>query len=304
MILHFIISGRLKKAEFLTQEIQQVFTEYKLEFFHTNKSNSADIVISRIINKHNAKHIIIVGGDGTINECINGIMQTNSNNHNKIYLGIIPMGTGNDFAKSLKINNSLTKLLYYINTNRFNRIDIGKMNYINHSNNKAIRYFINIADIGIGALVVKKINESSRKFMPSTIYFRAIISSFFSFKRSVVKFTSSNFNWKGEVLSLCIANGKYFGDGLCIAPDASPNSGKLNIVILGKLNIVDYLLQMGKVKKCTKLTLKEAIYSEVESCTITSIKDKTPIEMDGEFIGYTPIYVNVLPHYLNIYSEL
>ena len=304
MILFFIISGKLKKLENFKNNLHSVFSNHKLNISVTNKQKTADIVTYNIINNKKAENIIIVGGDGTINECVNGIMRTDTSNHSKIKLGIIPTGTGNDLVKSLNLTNNLNKLLNYIENNSFTGIDICKMNYINHSKTEDSRYFINMADIGIGASVVKKINESSRKLFPSTIYFRAILWSFFTYKRRHIKFESPNFNWKGEILSLCIANGRYFGDGLCIAPKAKINNGKLAITILGKLSIIDYLIQMGKVKKCKPLNLKEVEYAEVNNCRITATNAKeSPIDMDGEFIGYTPITVDVFPRYINVYGR-
>ena len=303
MTLFFIISGKLKKLESFKNSLYSVFKNHKLDISVTNKQNTADVVTHNIISNKEAKNIIIVGGDGTINECINGIMRTNIDNHKQIKLGIIPTGTGNDFVKSINITSNLNQLLNYIETNSFNSIDICKMNFTNHNNASDSRYFINMADIGIGAMVVKKINESSHKFFASTIYFRAILWSFFNYKRRHIKFESPSFNWEGEILSLCLANGKYFGDGLCIAPNAKPNNGKLAITILGKLSVIDYLLQMNKVKKCKLLQLNEVEYAEVNNCKITSTNtQESPIDMDGEFIGYTPITVDVLHMYINVYG--
>jgi diacylglycerol kinase family enzyme len=87
-----------------------------------------------------------------------------------------------------------------------------------------------------------------------------------------------------------VANGKYFGNGLGIAPDASVTDGKFEIVIIGDITMLDYFRHLGAVKKCRKVNHPKVQYHQLERVTIESMENrKISIDMDGEFIGYAPM---------------
>lgn len=105
-------------------------------------------------------------------------------------------------------------------------------------------------------------------------------------------------------MSLCMANGKFFGSGMCIAPTASLNDKLLELIIIGDVSIIDYLKNLSRVKKGLKIEHKEVFYETVKSCKIKSLeKTECPIDMDGEFIGFTPIEVKLHSKSIFFFSD-
>jgi diacylglycerol kinase family enzyme len=169
---------------------------------------------------------------------------------------------------------------------------------MDQNDQEASRYFINIADVGIGGVAAKMLNKSSRLLGASFTYHKVILQSFFSYKPVKIALKSADYSWNGEILSLCMANGRYFANGMCIAPEANISDGKIQLVIMGKVSILDYILNLSKIKRGIALEHPEVTYVKVDSCTIEAEELTCPIDMDGEFVGYAPLQLSIKKHSL------
>ena len=293
-IVSFILNGKLKKANQIKQDLLKSLNSinHQLFFFETtSKENAINLVKNAFDN--NSDYLITVGGDGTLNEVINGYMKYFYPAKKKIILGLLPAGTGNDFAKTIKADKSIEGLVSKIENNKTILSDVGEIQYT--SLNKSIdnRFFINITDIGIGGIVVKKLSESGRALGPDLTYIMAIVQSFISYKPVTITLNADSFQWKGNAMSVCLANGKYFGSGMCIAPQADITDGKMQLVILGKISMLDYLLNLSKIKNGEIIINPEVHYASITNCTIDAEQYSCPIDMDGEFIGYAPLSLKI-----------
>lgn len=303
-IVSFILNGRLKKINVIKQHLSELLKplNHQVYFFETTaKENAINLVKNAFDNKSN--FLIAVGGDGTLNEVINGYMKYYNPSQNKLILGLLPRGTGNDFAKTLGIDKNINHLISRIEKNKSIKIDVGEIQYTSLNKLKEKRFFINITDIGIGGIVSKQLSESNRILGPDLTYIKAIIQSFISYKPITVNLKSDTFQWKGKAMSICIANGKYFGSGMCIAPQANITDGEMQLVILGNVSMFDYLRNLSGIKKGEIFIHPEVHYASVTSCQIDAEKNSCPIDMDGEFIGYAPLslktYKKALPFLSN-----
>jgi YegS/Rv2252/BmrU family lipid kinase len=274
-------------------------SEFQVEIRKSTLENSFQELTTNAINK-GVDYLILVGGDGSINEGVNGYFDANSELREKVILGVYPAGSGNDFSKSLGVGNDLEQLLLLVKNDSFKKIDVGLMHFNNVDNTPGKRYFINIADIGIGGYVANKISDSKKRLGADFTYTKALIQSFFKYKKQKVQLTSKDYNWTGKMLSICMANGKYFGSGMCIAPDASLTDGKMQLVIIGEVSLYDYLKNIPKIKKGYKVIHKEIEYSFAEKCEITAIDNPCPIDMDGEYVGTTPLKTEVISNQLKM----
>ena len=155
------------------------------------------------------------------------------------------------------------------------------------------RYFINITDVGLAGYIVQNIDLSGTFINGYLTYQKAIIQTFLTYKHIKVRLESAEMNWEGSILSLIMAKGKFFGTGLCIAPHANIDDGKLGLVLIGDVSLWDYIRNLGKLKKGLKLEHPEASYHTIGGCKITPIEGECPIDMDGEFVGYAPMEVPV-----------
>ena len=273
--------------------------EFQLEIRKSTLQNSFQELTANAINK-GVDYLILVGGDGSVNEGVNGYFDADSELSEKVMLGVYPAGSGNDFSKSLGVGNDLEQLLLLVKNDSFKKIDVGLMHFNNVDNTPGKRYFINIADIGIGGYVANKISDSKKRLGGEFTYTKALIQSFFKYKKQEVQLTSQDYNWTGKMMSICMANGKYFGSGMCIAPDASLTDGKMQLVIIGEVSLYDYLKNIPKIKKGHKVIHKEIEYSFAEKCEIIAVDSPCPIDMDGEYVGTTPLKTEVISNQLKM----
>ena len=294
----FILNGRLRKKDQLKCNInQRLLDQFTIDYCETRSQGDA-IQLAQGAIEDKTDHLIAVGGDGMLNEVVNGYMNSDEALRKNITLGLLPYGTGNDFSKTIGMRNDIEQLAGLIENDQTQPVDIGEIQYKSLQGVTKTRHYINITDIGIGGLVVKTVNQSSKFLGPDLTYIKAILQAFFTYKHAKVRLTSDSFQWEGAILSLCMANGRYFGSGMCIAPQAEVADGKIEIVILGNVSLMDYLKNMSKIKKGEILEHPEIRYEQVRSCRIEALDGECPVDMDGEFIGYTPIELNIKEHAL------
>ena len=230
-------------------------------------------------------------GDGTLHELINGMLQAKLPANEYPTIGLLPYGSANDFARTAGITNSIEALIAGIRSNTTQKIDLGK---IIIQRTQETRYFINIAGVGLGAKVAQNLDRSSSVLGPGFNYFKQIIKGFLSYVKKEVSCTSSTWLWKGKLLQMAVANGRYFGNAICIAPDAKLTDGQFQVAIFGDLSIWDYLKNFGNLKKGVKINLPQVSYHKVNEVLLES-NDSCGIEADGEYVGLVPATISVLP---------
>ena len=296
----FIVNSRIKrKKKFMTSlaqlEHKHVFETIKV--YETEHAGHAISLAERATEKVDI--VVAVGGDGTLNEVLNGFMIGSQFRIGKSapVLAYLPYGTANDFARSTNVTTDIEAFIELVEHNQTEALDVGKIHYSTTEGDEEERYFLNIADTGIGGLVVEKVNKSKTKkvFGAGITFMRAITEAFITYEPSPIKCEADTFTWEGTVLSFVCANGKYFGNGLCIAPDAELNNGKLEIVIMADVGAKDYALNLNKLRKGEKLTHPQVHYFQARELEIIPEKYSCAIDADGEFIGNIPMHIVVLP---------
>ncbi len=291
----FIINSIKTKQTSFEKEAHHVFLTPKLIFRYTlYKGHGIELAKTEI--ESGCDFLIAVGGDGTVNEMVNGYMLASPKARKKVILGLLPKGTGNDFARSIFAKKGLAQLYNSIKNKHISPTDICQISFTNPAGNPQQRYFINIADIGIGANTVQIVNNSKKRLGSSITFLLAILKSFVGYKHLEVKISSPSYNYSGKIVSACFANGKWFGSGLGIAPHASLNDGKIALVVIGEVKMRTFLAKLPSLKKLTKIKHQKITYQKVEYCKIEPISEKCPLEADGEFLGYLPAEVRIYKH--------
>jgi YegS/Rv2252/BmrU family lipid kinase len=261
-----------------------------VHFIFTLRKKHA-IELARKATENGCDYMVAVGGDGTLNEVINGVLQSNTPVSDYPTIGLLPYGSANDFARTARISNAIEELIGLIRSNSTQKIDLGK---IVLQQTQATSYFINIAGVGLGPEVVQNMERSSSVFGPGFNYFKQIIKGFLSYVKKEVSCTSSKWQWKGKLLLMAVANGRYQGNALCMAPDAKLSDGQFQVAIFGDLSLWDYLKNLGNLKKGVKINLPQVNYYEAQEVLIES-NDSCGIEADGEYVGLAPATIRVLP---------
>jgi YegS/Rv2252/BmrU family lipid kinase len=293
MKVAFILNNKNNRLAKVLPKLTQYFERLNLgnvQFFFTRGKKHA-ITLAKEATKNGFDHLIAVGGDGTLNEVINGMLKIKKPNHEYPTIGLLPYGSANDFARTAQISNSIEKLIELIQTKTIQEIDLGKIS-IHHT--KETRYFINIAGIGLGPEVVLSLEQSSSVLGPSFNYFMHIVKKFLSYEKKEMSCKSSNWQWKGKLLQMAVANGKFFGNAINIAPDAQLDDGLFQVVIFGELSIWHYLKNLGKLKNGVKIKHTEVHYHYGKELLLESM-DSCAIEADGEYVGLAPASVSILP---------
>jgi len=295
----FIANGKLKKKLKIQKLLSNFFdSDFKMEILMTQKHGEA-IELAKQATEQKTDYLISIGGDGTTNEVINGFLLANAEAQKNVILGLLPFGTGNDFARSLKLNNSIECLQTLINQNKIRPIDVGEVEYESFDGTRKKRYFNNVSQIGVGAETVKIVNGNPKYLGPALTFINATIKAFLRYKHQEINLVSDNFNFSGKIVSLCFANGKYMGGGLGIAPHAKIDDGELGMVVIGNVSVFEFVKYIPTLRKTQFIKHPEVQYLSIKNCYIESTnQQKYPVEMDGEYIGLTPMKVKV--HYRKI----
>ena len=301
--ISFILHGKHLHKHSIQKEAQDVFeNEFHLIFHTTQSSRQAEDLAQEAVND-GADYIIAVGGDGTMHEVVNGVMKCSVKQRENLIVGLLPVGSGNDFARSMALSKKVSDLRLMITKNNYIKIDVGQIECKNMKDEDQTYYFANIADVGLGAEVARKVNEGDKTYGPNIAFFAATLTTFLAYKKKKVRITAEEFNYEVNILILCLANAKYFGSGLGIAPHAKLNDGKIAITLAGDVSLTDYLKNLLRIRKCKELNHPQIIYGQADSCTIEPIGHRCLIEADGELIGRVPAKVKMLHNAINFLTE-
>ena len=273
----FIINPASGKTDYdkIKENIIKTLENAEYETYETKAPKEATEIASRFKNEENTI-VYSVGGDGTLNEVVNGIAE------GKCKLGIIPTGSGNDFYRTLK--EAQTENV---------RLDLGKVNG---------RYFINIASVGMDAETCNNANKIKSKIKLHSSYYLALIHTFLTFKSKSLKLKIDKNVYAGDYIIAAICNGKYYGGGFKIAPVASFDDNQFDIYLVskaGKRKLIKILLAL--------LKSEHEKYNEVrkytgKNITITS-ENNLIVNIDGEITISKNIEIEMIEDALIIYNN-
>jgi len=205
-------------------------------------------------------------------------------------MAVLPLGSGNDFARGLNIPNGNVEFIKMVESMRVMELDVGKVSYTKDDGALDFSYFLNVADVGMGPVVVQKVLRSGRPFGSAIAYYASIISTFFYFRPRQMKAVAARWTWEGKMRSFAIANGKYYGHGLCIAPMAKLDDGMFEIFACGDASALDFIFQSIPLKKGKRLNHPKVSYYYADQVELTST-EHCMIEADGELLGTLPASV-------------
>lgn len=273
----FIINPASGKTDYnkIKENIIKTLENEDYEIYETKAPKEATEIASRFKNEENTI-VYSVGGDGTLNEVVNGIAE------GKCKLGIIPTGTGNDFYRTLKETK-----------NENIRLDLGKVNG---------RYFINIASVGMDAETCNNANKIKSKIKLHSSYYLALIHTFLTFKSKSLKLKIDKNVYAGDYIIAAICNGKYYGDGFKIAPVASFDDNKFDIYLVskaGKLKLIKILLALLKSEHEKYNEVRKYIGKNI----IIKSENNLIINVDGEITISKNIKIEMVEDALIIYNN-
>jgi YegS/Rv2252/BmrU family lipid kinase len=246
--------------------------------------------LARIFADNGYRTIVIVGGDGALNDAINGIMSSQVENKRDISLGIIPNGIGNDFAKYWEIDFDYREAVDCLIAGHKRRIDVGTCQYYDGTGHLT-RYFLNAINIGLGARIVEITDRCKRfwgvKFLS---YFMAMLSIIFERNLYRIHLKINGEHIRGRVMTVCIGNAPGYGQ----APSAVPYNGWLDISIIHRPELLQlwsgiWLLMRGRI-------LNHKVVTPYRSRHIKVLRaQNAPVDLDGRILDrHFPLDIRVL----------
>jgi YegS/Rv2252/BmrU family lipid kinase len=278
--------------------LKKFIREYKCEF--TEKPFQA-IDITRQVIKEGTELVIGVGGDGTMNEIANGFFERRMIINPEAALGIVPSGTGCDLTKSLNIPAGLTNALKVITEAPSVLVDVGKVSFKNHEGQDDERFFLNVADFGLGGEVVRRVNQRRLERKASS-YLRCLVTAMVQYRSRRIRIRVDGDELpQGEYLIGAIANGKIFGKGMKIAPGARLDDGLFDSVLVRSMRFLEFCLHGWRLMNGSHLSHpKISLVRGRKVEALPEESDEVLLELDGEQLGRLPATFEIYPRNLAI----
>lgn len=284
-------------------DLRTHFGPFKVAF---TKGPGDGIELARKHALDGAKFIIACGGDGTINEVANGILLSETD----CELGIFPSGTGGDFRRTIGLSTTPREIAHALKEGETRTIDVGRVSFHDLDGNPVEHYLINESSIGLAPAIIERVKgNSSLNWLPlDTVRGRASFA--LSALQEIVGLGSIPVRVKiddGEesviqTVNLCIANARYFGGGMMIAPDAKLADGMLDVVNVGDINTAKIILNAYTLYRGTHTDLPEVKSKLARRIEVNPANpnDRTLISIDGELPGKLPAIYEVVPAALKL----
>jgi YegS/Rv2252/BmrU family lipid kinase len=282
----------------IKEAIRSHFLEFSYDF--TEKPLQA-IEISREAIRSGHDLIIGVGGDGTMNEIANGFFADRRIINPESTLGIVPSGTGCDLTKSLGIPAGLKDALRVIRHAPSAAMDVGRVTFRDNAGPENERIFLNVADFGVGGEVVRRVNERRLQRKASS-YVRCLVSAMAHYKSRRIRIRVDGRDLPdGQYLVGAIANGRIFGKGMKIAPQARLDDGLLDLVLVKSMRFFEFCRHGWKIFLGTHLSHPKI--SLIRGARIEALSEDGSavlLELDGEQLGTLPAKFEIVPRVLQI----
>lgn len=294
-----------RKGEKDWLEIAALLTEAGIKFTNVfTEHRGHAVILTRKYIENGYRNIIVVGGDGTLNEVVNGIFTQAHIPTENVRLAMIPVGTGNDWCRMFNIPGDYKQAIQLITNNKIFIQDTGTIKYISSKGVEKIRYFINMAGMGFDAMVAKKTNKQKElgKSNPMS-YVVNILSSLFLYTSTKVTIMLDKEKIASDIFSMSVGICQYNGGGMKQAPGALPDDGLFDMTLIkpiGKFKIIRNIIKLfdGSFTKLPEVSTFRS------SKIIIHSEPPMFMEADGESLGHTPFVFNILPQSLYVVSGL
>jgi len=271
---------------------------FKYQFQFTETVGHASIIVLNAVKK-GFRHIICIGGDGTLHDIVNGLMLQKEVDSSAVSVGIIPIGTGNDWIKTYNIPHRIADAIQVIKNNNTKVQDLGKIEFLDSK--KPVLYFNNLAGIGFDGLVAKKTEKL--KHLGKLSYLIAACQAFTRFKNFSVEIIYNNNRFTTQSLMVLVGLCKYSGGGMRLTDSPDPKDGLFDVTNVTQFSIWDFIIHLpklynGKVKAAKKVnTFKTEYLVILTNKRISGFY----LQADGEVIPAENIAVSLIKQAFTFY---
>ncbi|MGN6797744.1 MAG: diacylglycerol/lipid kinase family protein [Gaiellaceae bacterium] len=251
------------------------------------------IELARDAVDNGAELVVAVGGDGTLNEVVNGVAGRD------VDLATIPLGTGMDFGRTYNVPTRFDDAVRVTLEGDVRTIDAGRVTYRTWAGDTAERLFANVSSVGMSGAVAQRANGMSKALGGKVTFFYALTRVFLEWQNTDVTVRLDDAERRGSMHDVIVANGVWHGGGMKLAPDAAPDDGQFDVVLIGDVSKLDFLTTAPKIYKG-----KHVHHPKVEVLRSTHVDVDAPvhlpIELEGEQVGTTPATFEIAPGALRV----
>jgi YegS/Rv2252/BmrU family lipid kinase len=242
--------------------------------------------------------LAVVGGDGTLNEVVQAYIDHRGSARPGPELAILPMGTGGDFKRTLGLSGGIKEAVSKLRGGIQRALDLVVLDLVDFDDRPATKAFINITSFGVGGVTDKLVNETPKWLGGKASFFLGSARAMLQYRNEKVRVQVDGTTFvDGPVFNVALANGRFFGGGMMIAPDADPCDGLLDVVSLGDLSRVEALSLSGRIYQGTHVSTPKVTTTRGAHVEATPERksQRVLLDMDGETPGKLPISARVLP---------
>ena len=287
-------AGRTAK---LWPQIMSLMRNIGLRFEHDlTEAPMHAVELAKSAAKKGYEMVVSVGGDGTINEIVNGLYD--AGNIKDVMLGIISTGTGSDYIRTIGTPRRHEEACQRLLNPKKLTVDLGVVRYQNNGEPMK-RLFVNFAGLGFDAEVVKATTLKFKALGTLPSYLLGLLTTLVSYKNREISLKLDGEMEERKVCTIVMSNGKYGGGSMFIAPQADPSDGYLDVMIIGDLSKPDLLWSLPRIYRGTHLTHPKVTARRARQIEIQA-KQPMVLQADGELLGEPPASFDILPAALNI----
>jgi YegS/Rv2252/BmrU family lipid kinase len=239
--------------------------------------------------------LVVVGGDGSVHEVANGLVGLPGHPD----VAIVPRGTGWDFARTFSIPRGIEEAAAIALTGDVRTVDLGRVTYRAWDGSEATAVFANVASAGMSGAIAQRANDTTKALGGKASYLLATFAVFSRWTATEVRVAVDDERRSGLMFDVVVANGRFFGGGMKMCPDALPDDGLFDVLTIGDVTKRDLVLTMPKIYRGTHLPHPKAELLRGAVVTVET-DEPIPIELDGEQPGTTPARFEVLPRALRL----
>jgi len=238
--------------------------------------------------------LVVVGGDGSVNEVVNGIAETED-----VEIAVIPRGTGWDFVRTYGIPRGLDAAIDVALNGSVREIDVGLVSYRTWAGADGRTYFANVASAGISGAIAQRANEASKALGGKISYYWATLAVFARWQTGEMRISVDDEIRGGKMIDVVVANGRYLGGGMMMCPEAEPDDGQFDVLLIGDVTKRDLLFVLPKTYRGKHLPHPKLEVLRGRVVTVDA-DEPLPVELDGEQPGTTPARFEVVPRALRL----
>src|SRR5437764_1691608 len=282
--------------------VRRHFGPFNVEF--TRRGGEA-VEIAEREARAGRRLIVACGGDGTVSEVANGILRAGAQTE----LGVLPSGTGGDFRRTLKMPRRASDAARRLREGLTRTLDAGRVTFLDERGDEETRFFVNVSSFGMGGDVIRRVKEggalpsvASRLVSGKLSFAAAVLQTALAFEKPTVRVTlDGGRESQLTVTNFCVANARYFGGGMKIAPGAKLDDGLFDVVAVGDMSALAVLANSYRVYLGTHLGMQDVHHARARRVEARPASDEVvKLEVDGELAGRLPASFEILPGALRV----